>query len=205
MQVTRISVPSTYVLDESSLGKSKPLILDCEYEVEPDETGLVIKWFLNGFPVYQWIPNSKPLALSGMKNKIDTTYEASKDGRQKFRAMSITQPSWNMTGDYTCSVQTFSSSDKKSANLQVIGKWQEGHFQLDNLIISTTFSPRKGLRFGRELLRGGSRNSQVQCGRHFSQTSTVNHVMLFYSVANEQLKYQFGCGTANLYSFSYLV
>lgn len=35
--------------------------------------------------------------------------------------ISIKNPDWNMTGEYTCAVQTFESTDKRSARLQIIG------------------------------------------------------------------------------------
>ena len=57
-----------------------------------------------------------------MKGRIDTLYAVSKDYHYKHRALFITKPSWNMTGDYTCHVQTFQSNDKKTGHLQLIGK-----------------------------------------------------------------------------------
>lgn len=53
-----------------------------------------------------------------MKAKIDTkifTMEGSPG------VISIKNPDWNMTGEYTCAVQTFESTDKRSARLQIIG------------------------------------------------------------------------------------
>lgn len=53
-----------------------------------------------------------------MKSKIDTkifTMEGSPG------VITIKKPDWNMTGEYTCTVQTFESTDKKSARLQIIG------------------------------------------------------------------------------------
>lgn len=57
-----------------------------------------------------------------MKGRVDTSYSVSKDKYYKHRALLITKPLWNMTGEYTCHVQTFESSDKRSSHLQVIGK-----------------------------------------------------------------------------------
>jgi len=53
-----------------------------------------------------------------MKSKIDNkmfTMEGSPG------VISIKNPDWNMTGEYTCAVQTFESTDKRSARLQIIG------------------------------------------------------------------------------------
>lgn len=57
-----------------------------------------------------------------MKGRVDTTYTVSKDKYHKHRALLITKALWNMTGEFTCHVQSFQSSDKKSAHIQVIGK-----------------------------------------------------------------------------------
>lgn len=57
-----------------------------------------------------------------MKGRINTTYVVSHEKYYKHRAILIPQPRWNMTGEYTCNVQTFESSDKKSAFMQIIGK-----------------------------------------------------------------------------------
>lgn len=58
-----------------------------------------------------------------MKGLVNLTYEASPDTYFKHKAIWINKMSWNLTGEYTCHVQTFQSSDKKSAKLQVIGKF----------------------------------------------------------------------------------
>lgn len=55
------------------------------------------------------------------KNRVSLDYEASKDSLQKYRALVITQPLSNFTGEYSCHVQTYQSSDKKSGKLQIIG------------------------------------------------------------------------------------
>lgn len=55
-----------------------------------------------------------------MKEKINTeifTLEGSPG------VISIRRPDWNMTGEYTCFVQTFESTDKRSSRLQIIGKF----------------------------------------------------------------------------------
>lgn len=58
-----------------------------------------------------------------MKNRVDLS-EQSEDKYQQYRALVINKPTWNMTGEYTCNVDSFSSksNDKKGAYLQIIGK-----------------------------------------------------------------------------------
>lgn len=56
-----------------------------------------------------------------MKTKILINNEISRDIERPGH-ISISQPEWNMTGEYTCLVQTFESADRKSAHLQIIGK-----------------------------------------------------------------------------------
>lgn len=98
-------------------------LLDCDYELnENDQRGLVIKWFLNNQLVYQWIPPRLPTALSLLKNRIKKNFTVSDDPIKKYRGLTVMKPMLNFSGEYMCSVQTFSSSDKKSSFLQIIGK-----------------------------------------------------------------------------------
>ncbi|XP_037950126.1 uncharacterized protein LOC119686234 isoform X2 [Teleopsis dalmanni] len=115
VHITNLKVPHTYTLERNS--ERSPLVLDCEYEVGPREKGFVLKWLFNNHSIYQWIPSVKGFAMGFMKSKIDTnifTMEGSPG------IISINKPDWNMTGEYTCAVQTFESTDKKSARLQII-------------------------------------------------------------------------------------
>lgn len=111
------------------------MILDCEYEISPNETGFVLKWVLNDMPIYQWIPSGPgvPHAVGNFKGKIDTNYTVSKDKHYKHRALLITKPTWNMTGTYGCDVQTFQAKDKRSAHLQIIGKLLYNIYYVDGL------------------------------------------------------------------------
>lgn len=121
-KITNLKVPSTFIIEESD-GKSNALILDCEYEVVPDEPGFVLKWLHNDNTIYQWIPSSKsPNAFNFMKGKIDTTYAVSEDRYYKHRAVLIPKPTHKMNGTYTCYVSSYTSNDKRSADLQIIGK-----------------------------------------------------------------------------------
>uniref|UniRef100_A0A1B0DIP2 Uncharacterized protein n=1 Tax=Phlebotomus papatasi TaxID=29031 RepID=A0A1B0DIP2_PHLPP len=122
VKIKELRVPRTYIMDEQADPMRNPLILDCEYEVEPGESGFVLKWLKGDQPVYQWIPGSKPYPISFFRGRVDTKYEASKHAISKHRAVSIVRPTWNMTGDYTCSVQTFQSQDRRTASLLIVGE-----------------------------------------------------------------------------------
>lgn len=61
MKIQKITVPSVVVMDYN-VNLERPNLsapefdLDCDFDISEDETGLVIKWFLNNQLVYQWIP-----------------------------------------------------------------------------------------------------------------------------------------------------
>lgn len=103
-------------------------LLDCEYDVDENENGLVIKWLLNNKIVYQWIPPRPPIALTQFKNRIKNNFTISDDPLKKYRAVAVIRPMLNFSGEYACSVQTFQSSDRKSSHLQIIGKGKISFF-----------------------------------------------------------------------------
>lgn len=91
--------------------------------MDPNEKGFVLKWLHNDITIYQYIPSHIiPKALSWMKDKIDTTYTVSEDRYYKHRAVFIPKPTHRMNGTYTCSVSSMDFNDKRSADLQIIGK-----------------------------------------------------------------------------------
>lgn len=110
------------MLDHNNVGAQKPLILDCDFETDARDTGVVLKWNFNNYPIYQWIRSSHPMPLQKFKPHLDITYKASQDPKQMYRAISIVNPTWNMTGTYSCSLQSFTSAETQSAQLIVIGK-----------------------------------------------------------------------------------
>lgn len=67
-------------------------------------------------------PQRMPTALSLLKNRIKKNHTVSTDPNKKYRGMTVTKPMLNFSGEYTCSVQTYQSSDKKSSFLQIIGE-----------------------------------------------------------------------------------
>lgn len=58
-----------------------------------------------------------------MKGRIDTSFAINAHKPNQHRALLISKPLWNMTGEYTCSVQTYESSDKETAHMQIIGTY----------------------------------------------------------------------------------
>lgn len=128
VKITKISVPAVLLMDYNVNLSERPnlsapeFVLDCDFDVSDDESGLVIKWFINNQLVYQWIPPRLPTALSLLKNRIKRNFTVSDDPIKKYRAVAVTKPMLNFSGEYTCSVQTYQSSDKKSSFMQIIGK-----------------------------------------------------------------------------------
>lgn len=60
VKIHSIKVPKLYELK----GEDDSIRLDCEFEVDPAETGFVLKWLHNSVAIYQWIPSKKhPFAL----------------------------------------------------------------------------------------------------------------------------------------------
>lgn len=122
MKIRDLKVPSTYILDRKNAADPSPIHMDCLYDLRPDESGFVLKWLLDGNPVYQWIPPKRPQAIAFFKTRADPTVEMEGDSLQRYRSLNIIRPEFNMTGEFTCSVQTFQSSDSRSAKLQIIGE-----------------------------------------------------------------------------------
>ncbi|KAH8390033.1 hypothetical protein KR200_005891, partial [Drosophila serrata] len=115
VRITNLRVPHTYTLVRDR--EPDPLVLDCEVEIGAGEQGFVLKWLFNNHSIYQWIPSVKGFAMGFMKSKIDTKIFAMEGSPG---VISIKNPDWNMTGEYTCAVQTFQTTDKRSARLQII-------------------------------------------------------------------------------------
>jgi len=39
------------------------LLLECEYTIDEEETGFVLKWYFNSEAIYQWIPPRVPFVF----------------------------------------------------------------------------------------------------------------------------------------------
>jgi hypothetical protein len=131
VKIQKISVPPVVVMDYNPNMRDLPNLsapeftLDCDFDMNVGEHGLVIKWFLNNQLVYQSIPSNPPrlpTAMGLFRNRIKKNYTVSDDPIKQFRGVAVTKPTLNFSGEYMCSVQTFQSSDKKSSFLQIIGE-----------------------------------------------------------------------------------
>ncbi|XP_050092408.1 uncharacterized protein LOC126575647 [Anopheles aquasalis] len=102
-------------------GPSHHLVLDCEYFIEPDETGFVLKWLHNDVPIYQWIPPYRsPSSLNWMRDHVNRSFTRGTEAMHKHRALALMHPTPEFAGKYSCSVQTFQSGNIKSADLFII-------------------------------------------------------------------------------------
>lgn len=58
MRITNFQVPEWFeIRDDDSIDNK--LELDCAYEIEPNEKGIVLKWLFNGTLIYQWLPEEQ--------------------------------------------------------------------------------------------------------------------------------------------------
>lgn len=117
IQINYIKVPIAVQNNSNS-----PIILDCYYSLRPDDTDLVLKWFLNENLVYQWIPPQKPQSFGALKNKLNLTYKASDDPKSVYRAMYVLNPTTEIAGEYKCYVSSFTDEDFSIRNMIVFGK-----------------------------------------------------------------------------------
>lgn len=114
VQINYVTVPAA-VQNNSE----EAVILDCNYSVRPDDQDLVVKWYLNGDVVYQWIPPQPPQSLGILRDRLDLSYKASDDPKTIYRAMKIVNVSSEIAGDYKCFVSTFADEDFTSKKLTV--------------------------------------------------------------------------------------
>uniref|UniRef100_A0A1B6DR62 Ig-like domain-containing protein n=1 Tax=Clastoptera arizonana TaxID=38151 RepID=A0A1B6DR62_9HEMI len=112
VQITSLRVPPAV-----HNGTGSAAILDCQYTLRPEEaspdSGLVVKWFFNNgpTPVYQWIPSQKPQELGVLRGRLNLDYKASHHASTMHRALYITNPTTELSGEYKCSVSTFNDED----------------------------------------------------------------------------------------------
>ena len=120
--VSPVKLDSLVVPEIIQNGTRDHVILDCPYELSPGERdGIVLKWYLNSktVPIYQWIPPSHPQGLGSMRYKIDLDYEVSADPYKRHRALYISQPSVEMSGEYTCKVSTLDNEVSASSTMVI--------------------------------------------------------------------------------------
>ncbi|XP_011563979.3 uncharacterized protein LOC105393862 [Plutella xylostella] len=99
-KVTKVTVP------ELTQTNSSALILDCEFSV-PDEN-FVLQWLFNGErpPVYEWRPNTEPVVVDLLRDRLDVQYKAADSPSIGRRSLRILRPGPELSGDYTCLVRS---------------------------------------------------------------------------------------------------
>ncbi|XP_075223950.1 uncharacterized protein LOC142325809 [Lycorma delicatula] len=100
--ITDLKVPPAVVN-----GSHNVVDLDCLYRLAPNDSGLVLKWFLNGGPqpVYQWIGGFRPQLLSPLQGRANLS------ARGSTSSIRIYKPTIDLSGDYECHVSTFHTED----------------------------------------------------------------------------------------------
>ncbi|XP_050561408.1 uncharacterized protein LOC118263654 [Spodoptera frugiperda] len=118
--VSSVRIINIRVPDVIQYGTKDSITLDCDF-VTNNVTGLVVKWFYmdKTTPVYQWIPPQKPQALGILRNKVDLSYKVSHNPYTQHRALHITSPVPELTGNYTCVVSTFLAEDEKTRPMTI--------------------------------------------------------------------------------------
>jgi len=115
VRINKLQVPEV-----AQLGN--PVVLDCDYSwEETKDEGLVVKWYFNEerIPVYQWIATQKPQVLGILKGRLNLEYSVSQDKNSKHRALHITKPGPDLSGDYTCLVSSFNNEDRRTKSMLV--------------------------------------------------------------------------------------
>ncbi|GJQ83030.1 hypothetical protein Trydic_g15845 [Trypoxylus dichotomus] len=109
VKITKLDVPAV-------VQKGTPTVLDCQYILDADtEQGLILKWYFNTDSlVYEWIPGKKPQVFGVLKGKLSNeTSEAN------YRALNIGNPDITLTGNYTCTVSTFTGEYSETKRMLV--------------------------------------------------------------------------------------
>ncbi|CAG9813524.1 unnamed protein product [Phaedon cochleariae] len=114
IQINYIKVPVAVKNDSN-----RPVIMDCNYSLRPDDSDLVVKWYLNDVLVYQWIPPQQPQSFGPLKDRLDLTYRATDDPKSVYRAMKIVNPTDEVAGEYKCFVSTFTDEDFSVRHMKV--------------------------------------------------------------------------------------
>ncbi|KAJ8727222.1 hypothetical protein PYW08_015619 [Mythimna loreyi] len=118
--VHSVRIVNMRVPDVIQYGTKDSVTLDCDF-VTDNVTGLVLKWFYTDRLqlVYQWIPPHKPQVLGILKDRVDLSYKVSDNPYTQHRAVHITSPVPELTGNYTCVVSTFLSEDEKTRPMTI--------------------------------------------------------------------------------------
>lgn len=135
IQINYIKVPLAVKNNSKS-----PALLDCHYSLRPDDTELVVKWFLNEDLVYQWIPPNSPQSFGLFDDRLDLNYKSCDDPKCVYRAMYVLNPTTEIAGEYKCHVSTLTDEDFAVKNMTVFGKNIDTlyYIELINLRVNAT-------------------------------------------------------------------
>ncbi|XP_044729275.1 uncharacterized protein LOC123292627 [Chrysoperla carnea] len=131
---TSLKIKDLKIPDVIEYGTMDELTLDCDYDIDKDANGLVVKWFFDDTQqIYQWIPKNKPQDSGLLKGKIDLKYKASNDSNKMYRALHIKDVNPQLTGNYTCVVSTFDDEVRESKRMVIFDKQDEFNLTFDNV------------------------------------------------------------------------
>ena len=109
-------------------GTEDSVVLDCVYSLDKvEDSSLVVKWFLNDDPepIYQFIAEfGTRHASSRLKGRINLDYTVDTDPFNKYRALNLLRPTVDLSGRYSCQVQSIHSQDFKEDTMTVYGKYR---------------------------------------------------------------------------------
>ncbi|XP_054711648.1 uncharacterized protein LOC129221219 [Uloborus diversus] len=117
LEITRLTVPS-FVQN----GSEESVLLDCEYTYNlKEDKKLVVKWFHEDDPnpVYQWIPEFDA-KLHSEKFRVNEDYLVPAGNEYtRSRALNIQRPTTELSGKYSCQVQSLEGSDTREDHMVV--------------------------------------------------------------------------------------
>ena len=123
MRITELYVPA--VVEHNTNAST---VLDCQYELGEQQdkiSMLIVRWFFNedfNMPVYQWVKGRQPSSGGILKGRVLLDHQASPDPLMKHRALSISNPTIELGGEYTCRVSTDVGVDTQSKKMIVYGE-----------------------------------------------------------------------------------
>ena len=115
INITKVNIPAVV-----RAGTEEPIILDCNYEMEPDKmTGLVIKWFVGNDLIYQWIYGREPTGSTEFRKYIDESFNASVDPITMYRAVKLRNLSKDINLDVKSVIYKKNNESDKKRNIFV--------------------------------------------------------------------------------------
>ncbi|XP_015110348.1 uncharacterized protein LOC107036725 [Diachasma alloeum] len=115
IKITKVQIPSVV-----RAGTEEPIILDCQYSMDGSSNlALVVKWYVNGEILYQWIHGRAPQGSEEFQQYIDKSYKASTNPDMEYRAVKLVRPSHDLSGKVRCSISTQDGEDEAEGELLV--------------------------------------------------------------------------------------